>query len=406
MATFAYQATNSAGKRLHGVVTADSSRAARDKLRSDGLKVESVTARSETEVGKKTSWGLGKRTRYAGRLTVAIRELATLLQAGIPLLQGLDSVIDQSRGPFRESLVVVRDRVAGGAGLAEAMASEPTVFDDMTVGLIRVGEHAGNLDEVCEQIAEFRERSGELRDRVLSALIYPIIVLGISIAVTLFLMTVVVPMLLTNLIELDRPLPWPTRVLKVISDTLLQHGWWMAICLGVMSAGGLIWVLTERGKRQSTKWLFAMPVAGTLAQRQAISRVALVISSLLRSGVELVDALRIAERASTNLLVRDALAAVREDLEVGRPMKESFARHRVFPATVAQVFSLGQQSGQLDKMLERLARDYDRQAAVIAGRLTSVVEPILILLLGVIVGFILFATMLPILEAGNVLSSP
>ncbi len=156
---------------------------------------------------------------------MAVRELATLLQAGIPLLQALDSVIEQSGGRFRESLVVVRDRVAGGESLADALSSEPSVFDEMTVGLIRVGEHAGNLDEVCEQIADFRERSGELKDRVVSALVYPLIVLSISVAVTLFLMTVVVPMLLTNLVELGRPLPWPTRVLKLLSDGLLDHGW-------------------------------------------------------------------------------------------------------------------------------------------------------------------------------------
>jgi type II secretory pathway component PulF len=314
-------------------------------------------------------------------------------------------VIEQNHGGFRESLLAARDRVAGGTALAEAMAAEPAVFDEMTVGLIRVGEHAGNLDEVCEQIATFRTRSGDLRDRVMSAMLYPIIVLGISVAVTIFLMTVVVPMLLTNLLELGKPLPWPTRILKWSSDTLLVHGWSLALAIALAGSATALWLVTERGKRWMTSCILITPVAGRLMQRQAISRAALVISSLLRSGVELVDSLRIAERSSTNLLIKDALSEVRRDLEIGHSMQESFARHRIFPATVGQVFSMGQQSGQLDKMLGRLSRDYDRQAGVIAGRLTSVVEPVLILLLGAIVGFIMLATMLPILEAGNVMSA-
>jgi type II secretory pathway component PulF len=402
MATYVYQGRLSNGKRERGVVTADSGRQARELLRRRGCRVESIQER-QVRTADSHSFFQSRRIRHRAKLTMSIRELSTLLQAGIPLLSALDSLVQQSTGSYRDCLVALRDRVGGGSGLAEAMSAEPTVFDQMTVGMIRVGEHAGNLDEVCEQLAEFRERSGEVGDRILSAILYPAIVLFVSIAVTIFLMTVVVPMLLTNLVEMGRPLPWPTRVLKAISDTLLAHGWWLATVIAFCAACFAMFLRSEVGRKQAARIMLRVPVAGTLIQRQVLSRMALVVSSLLKSGVELVDALRIAERSANSVLLQQALREMRSDLESGRGMLESMRRHAIFSHSVQQVFLLGQQSGKLATMLERIGRDYDRQAAVLSGRLTSVVEPVLILVLAVIVGFVLFATVLPILEAGNVL---
>ncbi|WP_145175342.1 type II secretion system F family protein [Rubripirellula lacrimiformis] len=333
-----------------------------------------------------------------------IRELATLLQVGVPLLDAIDSVSSQAKRGFRDAMRAVRDQVASGSSLADAMSREAEVFDEMTVGMIRVGEHAGNLDEVCEQVAEFRERSGELKDRVLSALLYPAIVMLVSVGVTIFLMTVVVPMLLQNLTEIGRPLPLPTLVLKWMSDLLLQWGFW--IVGGVISACFVAVFLgrTPRGQKAIGDLAFATPILGTLIQKQALSRMSLVVSSLLRSGVELVDALEIAQKSTTNGLLRTALVEMQRDLRFGQDLRDATDRHKIFTRSMGQVFSLGQQSGQLDRMLLRIGMDYDRQAGVLATRITTLIEPLLILVLSVIVGFILFATVLPILEAGNVLA--
>ena len=228
MATFSYRAHDRSGKRSRGTLTAANSRHARDQLRERGLRVESVSERKgqpTTEKVRTESRGKpdpprrspSRSLRYRYQLTTMIRELATLLQAGVPLLDSVDSVLFQASGGFHDAMVAVRDRVSSGESLADAMSYEPDVFDEMTVGMIRVGEHAGNLDEVCEQVADFRERSSELKDRVVSALLYPLIILTVSLGVTIFLMTVVVPMLLQNLIEIGRPLPLPTLVLKWLS---------------------------------------------------------------------------------------------------------------------------------------------------------------------------------------------
>ncbi|TWU62325.1 Type II secretion system protein F [Crateriforma conspicua] len=401
MASYTYKAIGSDGRRKRGTTTADTPRQAREKLRHEGLKVEFISERRSNP----TESGRGKgRLRYQSQATMMIRELSTLLQAGIPLLKSIDTVLQQTKGGFHEALLSVRDRVASGSGLADAMALEPHAFDDMTIGMVRVGEHAGNLDEVCEQVADYRERSGELRDRVLSALLYPAIVLSISVAVTIFLMTVVVPMLLTNLIEIGRPLPMPTRILKWVSDVLLDYGPYLFLSAAMLGIGLTLFLRSQRGRRLSETIAIKTPVLGGLVQRQVLSRMAFVISSLLRSGVELVDAIGIAERSSSNGLLREALHAMRRDLESGQDLRDAALQNAIFTPSVAQVFVLGQQSGQLDRMLLRIGNDYDRQAALLAARLTTIVEPLLILVLSVIVGFVLFATVLPILEAGNVLA--
>lgn len=403
MGTFQYRGTDSSGRLVRGLISADTIRAARDRLRETGVSVRNIELRLEQKRIDLRS--VFRRRRYANAMTEFVRELTTLLQAGIPLLEAMDSCLPQLRPGLQGPLVSLRDRIASGESLAEAMGQEAWLFDEMMTGMVRVGEHAGNLEEVLDQIANFREQSAQLRDRVLSAILYPAIVFCVSIAVTLFLMTVVVPMLLKNLTELGRQLPWPTRVLQFLSDLLLVHGWWIGIAIGAMSIVVLAWTRTAAGRVQVATLALRLPLLGQLIKKQSIGRMSLVIACLLRSGVELVEALAIAERSCANVLIRRSLAQVRQDLETGRGLREAILKHPVFPPAVAQVFAVGQQSGQLDGMLERLGRDYDRQASVLATRVTSVAEPLMILLLSVMVGFILFATVLPILEAGNVLAS-
>lgn len=402
MSTFQYSGVDPSGRTVRGVVSADTPRAARDRLRETGVSIRKITIRAERK--KVDFFATLRRHRSSSALTEFLREMATLLQAGVPLLEAIDCSLPQIKKSIQSPLAELRDRIASGESLAEAMSHDAWLFDDMMRGMVRVGEHAGNLEDVLDQIASFREQSAQLQDRVISAVLYPAIVLVVSICVTLFLMTVVVPMLLSNLVELGSELPWPTRVLKAISDALLLHGWWLALmCAGVL-ATLTVWLRSDNGKLRAAKIMLRMPVFGSLIRKQAIGRVSLVVACLLRSGVELVEALGIASQSCSNILVRKAIEQVTHDIRTGTGLKEAIMKHRVFPPSVAQIFALGQQSGQLEGMLQRLGTDYDRQAAILASRVAAIAEPVLILLLSVMVGFILFATVLPILEAGNVLA--
>jgi type II secretory pathway component PulF len=402
MSTFLYHGIDSAGRRVKGLISAGNARAARDELRRQGLRIQQIHERAQST--RQSTWfSAFRRRRYHSSLTDLYRELATLLQASVPLLEALDNSLMQLPRGLQPAMTALRDKIAGGSSVAEAMESESWLFDEMTIGMVRVGENAGNLDEIMDQVATFREQSSQLQDRVLSAIIYPAIVLCVSVAVTLFLMTVVVPMLLDNLTELGSKLPLPTQMLKWMSDTLLAHGWWLALAVAGGAAALGTWSRSLQGRRIIDNFCLRIPLLKNLIRKQSLGRSSLVIACLLRSGIELVQALRIAAQSCSHLTFREAYLNVASDLEKGQGLREAMLRQSAFPASIAQVYALGQQSGQLESMLQRLGTDYERQSSILAARVTAIAEPILIVMLSVIVGFIMFATVLPIMEAGNML---
>lgn len=401
MAVFAYKATDLSATLVRGTIVADTARQARDELRGRGLTIHDILAESNS---RKKSWSfLSRPGRSSAKVTSAVRELATLLGAGIQLLEALDTLSGQYKGSFRSSLLTLRERVAAGSGLAEAMREQPAVYDTLCVQMVEVGENSGTLDTVLEQVAGFSERAMQFKDRVTSALLYPAIVLLMSLGVGMFLMTVVVPMLLDNLLDAGRPLPWPTRVLRALSDGVRVHGWWIG--LGVFGLiGAVVTALrTERGKLVWHKLLLRLPLVGGMAQKQEIARIALIVSTLMKSGIVFLQAIETAARTTKNRVIGRALLSGRDAVMAGRDIGEALAPTGVFPPMVIQIFTVGQQSGKLEEMLDRLSEAYERQVNSLATRLAAVLEPILIVFLSVFVGFILFATILPILEAGNVL---
>ncbi len=401
MPVFAYQAVRSGSQEVHGTIAADSPREARDKLRTQGLLIVGLNQQSER---RKVAWiprrGSG---RQAANVAVAVRDLATLLSTGIGLVNALDTMGAQYRGRFRTALLALRERVAGGSSLSEAMQADPDFFDELTIQMVRVGENAGTLDVVLDRLADFRERYLLFKDRITTALVYPAIIITLAVTVSIFLMTVVLPMLLENLVESGRPLPWPTRVLKFLSESATTHGWWILGVAVVLVTLLAAFVRTAPGKRLWHRFVFTLPVLGPLARKQEIARTAVIIATLMENGIVFVEAAETAARASKNVLLKEALEAIRSKVQSGRDIGESLAATGVFPPLVVQIFTVGQQTGELERMLNRLATGYESQVASATARLTAALEPILIVVLAVVVGFILFATILPILEAGNVL---
>jgi type II secretory pathway component PulF len=401
MAVFVYKATDVRRSPLSGTIAADTPRQARELLRVRGLVVEEI--RNHEAVTTSGFVRRGRSGRYAMQLATSMRELVTLLGAGIPLLDALKTVAQQQRSGFRMALLQLRERVSAGVGMAEAMAEQPAVFDSLCVHMVEVGENTGTLESVLDQWAEFKERSMALKDRVLTALMYPAFVFAVGLIVTLFLMTYVIPMLLENLLDAGRELPWPTRLVKGISDLLVSHGLFVGLLIGglVIVAGTA--VRTTLGKRAWHWALLRLPLVGPMSQKQAIARISMVIATLMKSGIEFVRAMEITARSTTNVLLREALEQSSRDVGAGQDIGRSLDRTAVFPPMAVQIFSVGQEAGRLEEMLERLAADYDRQVTRTSERLTAALEPIFILALAIFVGFLLFATILPILEAGNVL---
>lgn len=401
MPVFAYSAKDNTQTIVHGTIDGDSAREARQQLRDQGLRIVEISEQSASKLGIQIPvFGNNVSPQHVAMFT---GELATLLAVGVPLLNSIETLGKQYSGRLHDVILHLKDQVASGKRLADAMSQQPQVFDRLCIKMVEVGESTGGLDVVLRQLSDFKRRSSQFKDRVLTALLYPLIVFAVSIGVSIFLMTVVVPNLLTNLLEAGRPLPWPTRILKFGSDVLVTHGWWLAILIFVAGVVAVLFLKTETGSRFWHRLLMRIPVLGTMSRKQEISRISLIVATLIKSGVEFLDAIEIARGTSKNPFLRDSLDQVAERVRSGKEIGHAFSETSFFPPMVVQIYSIGQQSGQLDNMLLQLSEDFDAQVESVAGRLSTAIEPILILVLSVFVGFILFATLLPILEAGNVL---
>ncbi len=400
MSVFAYRGLDQHHVSVSGTVAADSPRQARDVLRSRG-----VIVRGLSEQGPLAQYGWWSRLQ-SGRArkhwALAVHELSMLLHAGIPLLEALDTIAQQHSGAFRTAMLGVRDRVASGASLADALRERPDLFDPASVQLVEVGENSGTLEDVLEQLAEFKQRVLQFKDQVFTALMYPVFLVIFGTAAAIFLMTSVMPPLLENLAETLDELPWPTRIVKGISDVLVQYGWLLALLAAVLVVAALLAVRTKPGRRLWDHTLLRLPLIGPLAVKQGISRVAMVIGTLCRSGITLTTAVDLAARSTDNVVLREALEDCGRSIGAGEDVSAALERTGVFPPLAVRVFSVGQESGRLDEMLMRLSTDYERQIATVSSRITALLEPLLIIVLACFVGFLLLATILPILEAGNV----
>ncbi len=399
MAVYLYKARSDATD-VTGTISADTPRQARELLRDRGLIVRDVADYRAPAV--KTVRRLFRRRRSSRQpTTTLVRELATLLGVGVPLLEALETLARQHRGRFQSSVMLIRDTVAAGGSLAAAMRDQPRVFDELSVNITEVGEDSGSLDTSLERLAEFREHADRFKNRLATALIYPAIVSVVGVFSSLFLMTFVVPKILEPLLEQDLPLPLPTRVVKYLSDFLLQDWWLLAIVVPAALAVATSVLRTHRGRLAWHRLLLRTPVVGGLILKEAIVRVAVVISTLLKSGVIFVRALQIAQRTTDNLPIRNALNRCEIAITAGGDIAAAMEETDTFPPMVIQLLALGQQSGRLEEMLDRLSATYELQVASDSNRLAAIFEPVMIVLLALLVLFIVLATVLPILEVGN-----
>jgi general secretion pathway protein F len=398
MAVYLYRGTDAMSATVQGSVIADSPRQARDQLRSQGIAVQTMQSNRDLHP-RLGSWFAFYRARV--QWTQACHELSMLLRAGIPLTESLDTLAEQHRGGLRSALSRVRDRVASGASFAAAMSELPQVFDTTTVRLVEVGESAGTLETVLEQLSDYKSRMSKLGDKVFTAMLYPAFLFCFGSGAMIFLMTWVLPPLLENLKETVPVLPWPTRIAKAMSDTVVQYGVWIAVAAAVLLVLVVMAIRSEAGSRRIDRWVLKLPGFGPMIVKQNVSRIAMIIGSLTRSGLTLPAAVELAVASTQNSALRAALQDAHREMASGKEIADSLERSGVFPPLVVRVFSVGRDTGKLEDMLTRLSDDYNQQLDVASARLTALVEPILILTMACFVGFLLLATILPILQAGN-----
>jgi general secretion pathway protein F len=398
MAVFTYKAMDVSSAEARGTITADTPRQARDLLRGRGLIVREV---ADFKPAAKRTIRPGAGRGQAHQVTDFLWEISTLLGVGVPLLEALETIASQHRGRLALAITLLRDRVAAGSSLAGAMREQGAPFDELTISITEVGEDAGTLDASLQRLAEFRERSQQLRGRIATALLYPALVLAMAIFAGTFLMTFVVPRIVEPLIEQGQPMPLPTRIVKAASDFLIARGWLLLLLAAGAAAGFGTLLRNPRGKLAWHRVLLRLPLIGELTRKQAVVRMAVVISTLLKSGIVFLRAVQIAQGTTSNLVLRDALVRCERAIGAGSDIAAAMNETGAFAPMVVQIFALGQQSGRMEEMLDRLAGVYDQQVTTASQRLTAVLEPILIVLLALVVLLIVAATVLPILEAGN-----
>ena len=370
-------------------------------MRAQGLAIREI---AEQAPSRGQSWlAYYRDQRQAKHVTGLFQEIATLLAAGIPLLKTLDTIARQHKGRFQQTIMLLRDHVAGGGSLAEAMARQPALFDRLACSIVEVGESTGTLENALSRLVDFRRRSAGLKNRVATAMLYPAIVMTLGLGVSVFLMTFVVPQLINVLEKSGQALPLATQIVKTTSDFLLN--WWWALMVGIAAALAAIAAVlrSDSGSLAWHRFVLKVPLLGDLIRKQTIARMSMVMATLLKSDLVFTRSVQITQPTVGNRVLRDALKTCEHAVYAGRDIADALERTGAFPPLVVQVFAVGQASGRLETMLENLAADYDAQVDLASSRLTAMLEPLMMVFLAVVVGFIAFATIMPILEAGNAL---
>jgi len=421
MPIYEYKAFASGGKTQSGVIDADTERDARAKLRKIDLLVSKIT---ETRGGKrikkvrkgatrpgllarlsgkrKSSRGPGPReSEIIGGVT---RQLATLIGSGIALNEALNAIVDQAENRQLETMFrEIREGIQQGMSFADALGQHPGWFSELYINMVRAGQAAGNLDLVLARIADYMQAQRALRRKITGALLYPGMMIGLGMVVVTVLMTKVVPEITGMLLDQGKALPASTQLLVSISD-FFQAYWWM-VFLGIAAVSATIervYKTNPAGQLVIDRSLLKIPVLGELLRKAAVGRFTRTFSTLLQSGVPVIQSLEITQKVVGNRVIGDATGMIRtrvlEGADISGPLKSSGA----FPTVVGYMVAVGEQSGELEQMLDRIATAYDEEIDVVTERLTSLLEPIMIVCLAVVVGYIVYAIIQPILEIGNI----
>ena len=407
MAVFEYSALDASGKKVSGIIDADSAAAARQKLRAARIFPVSVhEARAGEVKPERQPFSLGRRRRRIRPAEAAMltRQLATLLGAGFPLVPALDTLLSQGRShTFNRILAQVKDSVVAGSSFAAALARYPGTFSTLFINMVRAGETSGTLEIVLDRLAEIGEKQEELKNRIRSAMTYPLLMLAVGLLVLFFLLTYIVPSITTIFSDMNQVLPAPTRFLIRLS-ALVQSGWWLLL----LAVAGLVVLVRMLGKTAKGRFLIdrsllRLPAVGALVRKMAVARFSRTLGSLLENGVVLLAALEIVKNVVGNVLLADAVAAAAREVGKGQGLGNALAASRVFPDLPIQMISVGEQSGQLEAMLYKVADVYENEVQATILRMTSLLEPVMILLMGIVVGFIVLAICLPIFEMNTLI---
>jgi type IV pilus assembly protein PilC len=403
MLTFAYQARDASGKISNGVQEGINEENAVNALMARGLLVLSIQQKAASKMAR------AKAKVPDADLVMFTRQLATMVDAGLPLVGALTALFEQSdprkQAGLRRVIGEISAYVQEGSTFYDAISKHPKVFSRLYTSMVKAGESGGMLAEVLDRLAGFLESSARLRKKVKSAMTYPVIVICIALGITTFLIVKVVPVFGSIFADFGAKLPAPTQFLIDLSEFI--RGYWYFIVGGLVGAFYAIrtWVNSPKGAETWDRWKLKLPVFGPLTHKICMSRFSRTFAQLIRSGVPILEVMQIVGDTSGNSVVTKAIKSVSNDVERGDHLTAALSRQVIFPPMMLRMVAAGESTGKIDTMLEKMADFWDEEIEATLSALTSLLEPLLIVFLGVIVGGIVIAMFLPIFKLNDVVSA-
>ena len=398
MARFRYTALDRAGKQISGEIAAENTDEVKRRLRDMGYFPSRVDEAAQAALGRPT--GARRRRSVSGTdIVIMTRQLADMTAARLPIFRSLSVLVEQAESSaLRDIVEQIRGDVQQGHPLSEALARHPRQFPDLFVNMVRAGETSGHLEVVLLRLAEFLEKSMQRRSQVISALLYPAVLMTVAIGAVTFIMGYLIPKLSALFAEMEQTLPLMTQVLLAVSDVVSKI-WWLLLALIVAVVFSLRWyVRTPAGRESLDQRALKLPLLGPIWHKMAVSRLARTFGTMLAGGVPILTALEISGNAVGNRPMSRAVMSMRDEVQQGTSIAAALDHARAFPPLLVHMAGVGEETGQLPDMMARVANSLDFEVDSTLSRLTTLLEPMVIIIMGIIVGFIVLAVLLPIFQ--------
>lgn len=410
MAVFEYKALNSKGKKISGIIDAESASAAKYRLRQKNIfptDLNKIESDSATKVQKQkpffSGFGLFPKIN-SSELSMVTRQMSTLLSAGFPIVKAIATLIPQTRSKIMQKVLSqVKNTIEEGSSFAEALALYPNVFSPIFINMVHAGESSGTLEIVLERLADFTENQENSKKRIQASLAYPVLMSFIGFGVLIILLTYVVPGIVNIFSDMNQALPLPTIILISVSS-FFKSWWWCIILTPFLFLLSISFARKyEKGAYLLDNMMISLPIIGTLLKKLITARFTRTLGSLLNNGVPMLAALKITKNIAGNMVIYELISKACEKVEQGGELGEVFSQSKNFPYLASQMIKIGETSGEMEKMLEKTANLFEKDVHIAVSAATSLIEPLIILAMGILVGCIIFAICLPIFEINQLI---
>lgn len=403
MKKYNYSARDNKGSEVKGSIEARDEAAVAEILHDRGLIVVKIKEAFGLDVEKLNEINIGGVPMK--EKVVFMRQMATMVGAGLPITRALEIMEQQVENPmFRKVIGEVKSSVESGKSLADSFREAEEVFDDITLNLIEAGEASGNLDNILEKLATELENSKNLSDRLRSALIYPIIILVVVVGVVILLLVVLVPSMADIYAEFDSELPWVTQVLMDMSAFFMNFWWAVILLISILAIGGKVYFDTPNGKRNADKLILKVPVMGMIVSKMQLAQFTRVLALLLSSGLSILRALELTAQSLSNQLFRDVILDSKDEIEKGGSLAIPIARSDLFPLLMSSMIAVGEETGELDSVLEKVSQYYNEEVNVATANMSAILEPLFLVLMGLVIAFIAMAVYMPMFQLSDVMT--